>query len=135
MDLDRTSLSDRAQDLRTRPQKQPEPSERPADSPAPVAPEHGGPLASSRVENESQTKRDPDPDARRQTAYDAIARHLRLPGETELDIQVDVEERKVTFQIRDRRTGELLRSVPEDDAGSLVDKLREFAGSLIDRRF
>jgi len=135
MDVDRTSLSDRAQDLRTRPQQQLDRPEQPADAAAPVAPEHGGPLASSRTENQAEAEPDPDAEARRQQAYETVARFLHLPGGTELDIRVDVEEEQVTFLIRDRQTGELIRSVPERESGALVDKLREFTGTFVDKAY
>lgn len=136
MDLDRTSLGDRAQDLRTRSQPQPqERTERPADTPQPVQPEHGGALASASVDKQKQPAPDPNAEQRRQRAMDAVSRFLNLPGDTELDIQVDVQDEEVTFQIRDKSTGELIREVPEGEASTLVEKLREFAGSLIDRSF
>ena len=63
----------------------------------------------------------------------ALAELVRLPGDSELDIEVDTETDKVTFLIRDRRTGEVLRQVPEGDAKPLMDRLREFSGVLVDR--
>ncbi|HEB53916.1 MAG TPA: hypothetical protein ENI87_11745, partial [bacterium] len=78
---------------------------------------------------------DPDPQAetRRKQAHDSIARFLRIPGSTELDIAVDTDEDQVRFLIRDRDTGELIREVPEDESGPLVGKLREYVGALLDR--
>ena len=58
---------------------------------------------------------------------------LSLPVDTELDIEVDVQEEQVSFVIRDRETGEVLRTIPEGDAADLVNKLRDFHGGLVDR--
>lgn len=134
MDVDRTSLSDRTTDLRTRPQQAQEQTG-PAAENAPVKPDHSGPVATSANDREHEPEPDPNSDARRKEAYETISRFLHLPGGTELDIRVDVEEELVTFEIRDRRTGELLYTVPEDESGPLVDKLRDYAGSLLDRSF
>jgi uncharacterized FlaG/YvyC family protein len=72
-------------------------------------------------------------EARRRRARAALAEFVRLPADTELDLDVDVQLEQVTFLIRDRRTGELVRSIPETDAQGLLDKLREFSGSFVDR--
>ncbi|MFN3243502.1 MAG: flagellar protein FlaG [Planctomycetota bacterium] len=135
MDLDRTSLGDRAQDLRTQKTAPQERVEQPDDAPRPVEPQHGGPLASSQTDQQSRLERDANDEARRREAQEKIARFLRIPGSTELDIQVDVQQEQVTFQIRDRDTGELLRQVPEGEAGGLFEQLREFHGALLDRKF
>jgi len=135
MDLDRTSLGDRAQDLRTQKAPAQERAEQPADAPKPVEPQHGGPLAAGQADKQSKLERDANAEARRREAQEKIARFLRIPGSTELDIQVDVQQEQVTFQIRDRDTGELLREVPEGDAGGLFEELREFHGALLDREF
>lgn len=71
--------------------------------------------------------------AHRAAAMRELARHLRLPAETELDIEVDSESRQVRFLIRDRSTGEVVRSVPPEEAARLADRLREFTGVLVDR--
>jgi len=136
MDLDRTSIGDRAQDLRTRSQTQPqERTEQPKDAPAPVEPEHGGALASARLDEEKQQEPDPGAEARRREAMESVSRFLNLPGNSELDIRVDVQEEQVTFQIRNKQTGELIREVPEGEASTLMEKLREFAGTLVDRSY
>lgn len=135
MDLDRTSLGDRAQDLRTQKTPPQERVEQTADAPKPVEPKHGGPLAASQADQQNRLERDAQAEARRQAAQEKIARFLRIPGSTELDIQVDVQQEQVTFQIRDRNTGELLRQVPEGEAGGLFEELREFHGALLDRKF
>ncbi|MFK7740473.1 MAG: flagellar protein FlaG [Planctomycetota bacterium] len=149
MDIDRTSLPDRNQEPQQRAARaqpaqgksstkgagQPDPTA-PLDAASqPVAPEYGGALAASRTDKEGGADPDPSTEERRQKAYDSIAKFLKLPGKTELDIQVDTQDEQITFQIRDRDTGELIREVPEGDADSLVEKLREFTGTLVDRRF
>ena len=116
MDLDRTSLGT-------------------AETAPPVAPQHGGALASSRAERETETEPDPDAETRRQKAIESVTRFLSLPGDADLDIEVDTEESKVTFVIRNRRTGEQMYTVPEADAGPLMDQLRQHHGALIDRSF
>ena len=47
----------------------------------------------------------------------------------------DMQQELVTFQIRDRNTGELLREVPEGDAAGLFEQLQELNGALFDRSF
>lgn len=132
MDFDRTSLDDRTLALRARTAKMQESLERPLDDPAPpLRPEHGGATAAERPANE--TKKDDYAKERRRAAMSALAELVRLPGDSELDIEVDTETDKVTFLIRDRRTGEVLRQVPEGDAKPLMDRLREFSGVLVDR--
>lgn len=132
MDFDRPSLDDRTLDLRARTAKTQERLERQADDPAPPQrPEHGGATAAERPAN--QPDREDLARERRQRAMAALADKLHLPGDSEVDIEVDVEKDQVTFLIRDRRTGEVLRTVPEGDAQSLMEKLREFTGTLVDR--
>jgi hypothetical protein len=72
-------------------------------------------------------------EARRRRAIAALAEFARLPVDTELDVVVDVAHGRVTFVLRDRRTGELVRSIPEAEAQGLLDKLREFSGAFVDR--
>jgi uncharacterized FlaG/YvyC family protein len=132
MEFDRTSSADRALELRARTTKTQERLEQPADATVPpVRPEHGGATAMQPTGHEPK-REDPARERRRQ-AMSVVARFLSLPGETELDIEVDVRNEQVTFQIRDRNTGELLREVPEGEAKTLMEKLREFGGTLVDR--
>jgi len=134
MDFDRTSLDDRTLALRARTAKMQESLERPLDDTAPpLRPEHGGATAAERPANE--TKKDDYAKERRRAAMSTLAEFLRLPGDSELDIEVDTEKDKVTFLIRDRRTGEVLRQVPDDEAQTLTERLREFSGVLVDRSF
>ncbi|MEZ6036269.1 MAG: flagellar protein FlaG [Planctomycetota bacterium] len=136
MDLDRTSLGERALDPRARSLPTQDPKEKgTADAAPPVAPRHGGALASSRADQETETQPDPDAETRRQKAIESVTRFLSLPGDADLDIEVDTEQSKVTFVIRNRRTGELMYTVPESDAGPLMDQLRQHHGALIDRSF
>ena len=135
MDLDRTSLGDRTQDLRTRNQQTPARPDQPTESPQPVQPAHGGALAPAQLDREQDAKPDPNTETRRQRLYEAVTRFLAIPGSTELDIQVDTQDHQVTFLIRDKRSGEVIREVPEDDASPLFEQLREFHGALIDRQF
>ena len=101
----------------------------------------GGPVPVSRAE-QGPVKREPgqgdaahrDPGAAaRQRAEAALARQLRLPDDTRLEIQVDAEREEVHFLIRDRATGRLLREVPQAEQQTLLDRLREFSGALVDR--
>jgi uncharacterized FlaG/YvyC family protein len=71
--------------------------------------------------------------AARQRAEAALARQLRLPDDTRLEIQVDAEREEVHFLIRDRATGRVLREVPKAEQQTLLDRLREFSGALVDR--
>lgn len=135
MDLDRTSLGERSQELRPRPQQAQEKADAPTDAPPSAEPEHGGALASNQLDPQEQQEPDPEPESRRQAAHEAITRFLSLPNNTELDIQVDTEEQEVVVKIRDKSTGELIREVPEQEAASLFEKLREHHGALIDRSY
>jgi hypothetical protein len=69
----------------------------------------------------------------RQRAEAALARRLRLPDDTRLEIVVDAEHEEVHFLIRDRATGRLLREVPKAEQQALLDRLCEFNGALVDR--
>ena len=83
----------------------------------------GGPVPVSRAEQGPV----------RQRAEAALARRLMLPDDTRLEIQVDWEREEVHFLIRDRATGRLLREIPKAEQQSLLDRLREFNGALVDR--
>jgi uncharacterized FlaG/YvyC family protein len=98
----------------------------------------GGPTPSSREEQqqrlEQQRRRaDARAEQQRRDAEQELAQMLRLPGDTRLEILVDVARDEVRFLIRDRRTGELVREVPPDEREPLLEKLREFSGALVDR--
>ncbi len=136
MDIDRSSIADnRQQDLRARTADVQELVTRPAGiEAAPLAPAHGGTVGSSRAENGRKRSEDEPQRERRRTAMAAIVGSLGLPVGTELDIEVDLDaQEQVSFLIRDRETGELLRKIPEGEAQSLFERLREFHGALIDR--
>jgi uncharacterized FlaG/YvyC family protein len=74
-------------------------------------------------------------DEQRRKAEKELGRLMRLPIDTRLDIDIDVETDEVRFMIRDRRTGKLVRELPPEDARPLMDRLKEFNGALIDRSF
>ena len=74
-------------------------------------------------------------DEQRRNAERELARALRLPADTRLDILVDPDKDEVRFQIRDRASGRLLREVPPDENKPLLEKLKEFAGAFVDRSF
>ncbi|MEQ1630752.1 MAG: flagellar protein FlaG [Planctomycetota bacterium] len=74
-------------------------------------------------------------DEQRRKAEKEMAELLRLPADTRLDIDVDVETDEVRFMIRERRTGKLVREVPPEDAKPLMERLKEFNGALVDRSF
>lgn len=149
MDLDRTTTGQRATDLRG-PKAQQERGAKggpaqidptAAEAARSEAPLHGGPEASDRVAAHTAADRQEtsEPDAAvaryRQEAQETLRRFLSIPGSTVIDIQVDVQHEQVVFQVRDRDTGELIRQIPEDDAGGLFERLREFHGALLDREF
>jgi uncharacterized FlaG/YvyC family protein len=95
----------------------------------------GGPVPVSRAEQgpvHDAAHRQPGA-AARQRAEAALARQLRLPDDTRLEIQVDAEREEVHFLIRDRATGRVLREVPKAEQQTLLDRLREFSGALVDR--
>lgn len=97
------------------------PVSRAEQRPARNATEHGGDEAKAAEQ--------------RRNAERELAQMLRLPADTRLDIAVDTSQDEVRFQIRERRSGKLLREVPPGDAKPLLEKLKEFAGVLVDRSF
>ncbi len=120
MDFDRTSLSgSRAQDLR------------PRTAMVQERPEHGGPVAIASTEH--RPRRDEGKSRERRTPMATVVEFLSLPGDTEVDIEVDVRSEQVTFRVRDRQTGALVHEVPETDAETLLGLLRECHGALVDR--
>ncbi|MFO1031790.1 MAG: flagellar protein FlaG [Planctomycetota bacterium] len=132
MDFDRTSLDDRTLALRSRTQKVQQQLEQPTEDPTPPSrPEHGGATAAERTAAEAEL--DEFTERRRRLARSVLADFVRMPGDSELDIEVDVREHRVTFVIKDKRTGEVLREVPEGEANGLMEQLREFHGVLVDR--
>jgi uncharacterized FlaG/YvyC family protein len=132
MDFDRTSPTDRMHDLRARTARTQERLDQPPEPTAPpVRPAHGGATAPSPAGQEP--RREDLAKERSRHAASAVARFLSLPAGTELGIEVDVETHQVTFQIRDRATGALIREIPEGEAQTLMEKLREFTGTLVDR--
>jgi uncharacterized FlaG/YvyC family protein len=135
MDLDRTSLGNRPQDLRALAQPNSNTSDQANQTPASVAPEHGGPLAGSQVGKHRESEPDANAEAKRQQAQEVVSRFLKLPSNTKLDILVDTKEQEVTVQIRNKETGELIKEVPERDAKTLFEQLREINGALLDRSF
>ncbi len=132
MDLDRTNLDDRTLALRARTQKVQEQLEQPTEDPTPPSrPEHGGATATERLSHEAEL--DEFSERRRRLARSVLADFVRMPGDSELEIEVDAREHSVTFVIKDKRTGEVLREVPEGDAQNLMEQLREHHGVLVDR--
>jgi hypothetical protein len=97
-----------------------------AGGPVPVSRAEQGPLHGEAAHREPGS-------AVRQRAEAALARRLRLPDDTRLEIVVDAEHEEVHFLIRDRATGRLLREVPKAEQQALLDRLREFNGALVDR--
>ncbi|MGE3171684.1 MAG: flagellar protein FlaG [Planctomycetota bacterium] len=104
----------------------------------------GGPTPSTRAEqqalrreggeeNEGGRNDGARAEAQRQKAERELARMLRLPADTRVQIAVDVAREEVRFQIRERQSGKLLREVPPDEAKPLLEKLEEFSGTLVDR--
>lgn len=135
MDLDRTSLGERSQDLRGTPQQSRGIADEQNQTPASVAPQHGGPLAPSQASKHRETEPDANAKARQQEVQEVLTRYLDLPGNTKLDILVNTEDQEVTVQIRNRETGELIKEVPEREAKTLFEKLREINGGLVNRSF
>jgi len=108
----------------------------------------GGPVASSRSRNgrdgaaqddaSRASKDDARAEERRLSAERELARMLRLPADTRLDIDVDAENEEVRVFVRERDTGKILREVPPDEAQPLLERLeqaRGTPGSLVDRSF
>lgn len=104
----------------------------------------GGPVATSRGENgnadaKEQSERDQrdaaKADERRQAAERELARTLRLPANTRLDIHVDEEKEEVRVLVRRQDTGEVIREVPQDETQALLRQLDQSRGSLVDRSF
>lgn len=103
----------------------------------------GGPVATSRGQNGAKNaeqdaekkKADANAEERRHDAERELARTLRLPADTRLDIDVDEQSEEVRVFVRERSTGEIVRELPPDEAQSLMKKLDEARGSLVDRSF
>lgn len=99
----------------------------------------GGPTPNSRAqqerlgEEEQKERDDARAEDQRRKAEVELGRQMRLPADTRLAIDVDVEKEEVRFQIRERRTGKLVREVPPEEHRQLMDRLKEFHGSLVDR--
>jgi uncharacterized FlaG/YvyC family protein len=97
----------------------------------------GGPVPVSRPgQDAARDSTDGDGDqarAHRLQAEEELHRSLGLPAWTRLDIRVDLERDEVRFQIRDRDSGRLIREVPPAESRTLLEKLREFSGVLVDR--
>ena len=71
--------------------------------------------------------------AARDRAEEELERMLRLPRGTRLHIDVDFAKEEVRFQVRNRETGLLVLEIPAENSVSLLKKLEEFAGALVDR--
>jgi uncharacterized FlaG/YvyC family protein len=136
MDIDRTQAAEQqTTDHRARTHGAADRAPAPPDA-APVSrPEHGGALAASRGENpaDRQATAETAAQERRKSALAALARQIHLPTDSELDIEVDVAREEVTFLVRDRDTGEIVRRIPPDESRSLIDLLRDHHGFLVDR--
>jgi uncharacterized FlaG/YvyC family protein len=131
MNLDR-SEPPRVLDLQVRTARTQERMEQAIATPSPpVRPEHGGVTASERPENRATgdaLARD-----RKRRALASLRKKLRLPDDADLDVELDARSQPVTFRLVDRRTGAVLREIPEAEAGELVDALHAIPGGLIDR--
>ncbi len=110
----------------------------------PVEPNHGGVQAAHRGESSTEggrrgsAGRDEGGHAgrqRRQQAMAAIRAFLGLADDNEVDLDVDLQQERVTFCVRNHATGEILREVPEEQAQALVLRLRDLQGALVDRSF
>src|SRR5262245_58944599 len=94
----------------------------------PVSRPEGGPTGdATAAEQQARAQQ------QRRLAERELARAMRLPADTRLDIEVDRERDEVRFLIRDRRSGRLLREVPPDEQKPLLERLQEFAGAFVDR--
>jgi len=142
--LDNRSIDDSSAAADHRARTQLNQAVRPESSPGTPTerPLAGGPEPVSRAEQgqvDDATKKPKDHrDAQqrvRARAEEAIGTALRLPADTRVEIKVDMQKEEVRFVIRDRATGEVVREVPNEEAQSLLDKLREFSGVLVDRAF
>lgn len=104
-------------------------TERPvAGGATPVSRPQQDPLRDATAEDRQQR-----PPERRRRAQQELERLLRLPTDTRLDIDVDWRRDEIHFLIRERATGRIVRQVPHEETRSLLEKLREFSGALVDR--
>ena len=67
----------------------------------------------------------------RRRAEQALSQVLDLPNDTR--VAIDVEDDVVRFQLRDIESGRVIREIPADESQTLLDKLRDFSGALIDK--
>ena len=65
------------------------------------------------------------------SAEQALSQVLDLPNDTR--VAIDVEDDVVRFQLRDIESGRVIREIPADESQTLLDKLRDFSGALIDK--
>jgi uncharacterized FlaG/YvyC family protein len=100
-----------------------------AGGPVPVSRAEQGPVREEAAQGDAAHRQT----GARREAEAALAQRLLLPDDTRLEIQVDTEREEVHFLIRDRATGRLLREVPKAEQQSVLDRLREFLGALVDR--
>ncbi len=122
-------------------------SERAADASHDAPPERtlaGGAVATSRNQNgaenfdrakDAKKKAEASAEERRQEAERELARTMRLPNDTRLEIQVDTEKEEVKVLVRDRNTGEIVREVPTEEAQMMLQQIDQGRGTLIDRSF
>ncbi len=70
-------------------------------------------------------------------AQDEPERKVRLIGESVVNIRVafhvDGETGDVTIKVIDNATGEVVRYIPPEELMSIAQKLREFAGFVVDK--
>ena len=63
----------------------------------------------------------------------SIESFLSLPLDEQVDVEVDVREEQVTFLVRNRVTGQLLRTLPDTEVRRLVSRIAELHGGPVDR--
>ncbi len=101
-------------------------------------PEHGGVVASSEVtsgetRDAAASMQTRDRVGKLQDLLAELTKTAGLPGDTEISIEVDRESKKTSFLIRDKKTGEILRRVPQEEALTIAEKMSEVTGLLVDK--
>ncbi len=64
-----------------------------------------------------------------------LTRKAGLPGTTRLQIRLDPDREFTQFVVVDKATGEVIRTIPPDEAAALLDEQPPAAGLFVDEQF
>jgi len=98
----------------------------------PQRPEHGGLEGATGTENTAFEEEEQMRRRQRAATLAAIANHLGLSSEVDLDIEVVNQNGRLHFAIRDKAS-DVHVLLDEADAEKIVEKIRNVSGGLVDR--